>query len=66
MNKLQHLSFPACNQSEGGREEARLQQREALCDWAGLKCSTAVLCCAACFAAMIYRPSQRMSATVEC
>lgn len=66
MIKLLPISFSACNQTRAREGGGRLQHREPLCDWVGLKCSTAVLCCTACFAAVIYRLSQRMSATVEC
>lgn len=67
MIKLEPVKFfSACNQGEGGRGGGRLQQREPLCDCVGLKCSTAVLCCTACFTAVIYRLSRRTSATVEC
>ena len=67
MIKLEPVKFSLpvieAREERGG---GRLQQREPLCDCVGLKCSTAVLCCTACFTAVIYRLSRRTSATVEC
>lgn len=61
------VSLPVIDARERERKGGgQLQRCKLLCDWFGLKCSTAVLCCTACFAAVIYRLSQRMSATVKC